>query len=155
MGAVAYTSSKAAKDYYDSLIEQEKTHVSYKPKLEEATIREIYYKKGFRGKVLNNVVKQIISDRKLWVETLMCEQHRMSSVEFENPFRSAGVVGTSTIVGSLIPLIPFFIFNVKTSIIVSLILAGVSLFLVGALKAKLSIGGWKRSGTELMIIGLR
>ncbi len=100
MAAVAYTSSKAAKDYYSSI------------------------------------------------------KHKLHLSEFENPFRSAVNVGTSTIIGSLIPLIPFFFLNVKPAIITSLIFSAVILFLVGALKAKLSIGSWKKSGFELMIIGI-
>ena len=154
MAAVAYTSSKAAKDYCESIIEEEKIEVSNKPRLEESKIREIYYKKGFRGKALNEIVKNITSNKKLWAETLLLEEHKIISGEFENPLRSAWVVGFSTIIGSLIPLMPFFFFNVKVSMITSLILAGVVLFVVGALKAKLSIGSWKRSGLELMIIGI-
>ncbi len=100
MAAVAYTSSKAAKDYYTSI------------------------------------------------------KHKLHFAEFENPFRSAVNVGTSTIIGSLIPLIPFFFLNVKPAIITSLIFSAVILFLVGALKAKLSIGSWKKSGFELMVIGI-
>ncbi|MBI2148387.1 VIT1/CCC1 transporter family protein [Candidatus Woesearchaeota archaeon] len=154
MAAVAYTSSKAAKDYYESIVQEEKTHVSYKPKLEKDTIKEIYYKKGFRGKVLNQIVKHIISNKELWVETLLSEKHKVSKEEFKNPLKSAWIVGISTVIGSSIPLAPFFIFNVKTGIITSLIFAALILYIVGALKAKLSIGSWKRSGLELMIIGI-
>ena len=74
--------------------------------------------------------------------------------EFGDPLKSAWNVGISTIVGSLIPLIPFFIFSIKGAIVFSLVLSALVLFCVGALKAKLSIGNWKRSGFELMIIGI-
>ena len=151
MAAVAYTSSKAAKDYYKSITEEERQYVRKKPKLEEKTIREIYYKKGFRGKILNLVVKQITKDKKLWAETLLLEEHK---IEFESPLKSGWIVGISTLFGSLIPLIPFFFLPVKIGIITSLILAAFSLFIVGALKAKLSIGNWKRSGIEMTIIGI-
>jgi len=100
MTAVAYTSSKAAKDYYHSI------------------------------------------------------KHKLHLCEIESPLRSAWVVGISTIIGSLIPLIPFFFFSIKNAIISSLVFSGMILFIVGAFKAKLSIGDWKRSGLELMIIGL-
>ena len=154
MAAVAYTSSKAAKDYYHSIVEEEKTHVIIQPKLEKKEIEEIYSKKGFKGKILRELVKHITSHKDLWIETLLSEKHKISKNEFEHPIKSAWIVGFSTIIGSLIPLFPFFIFNVKTGIIISLVLAAIILFIVGALKAKLSIGSWKRSGIELMTIGL-
>ncbi|MBS3152470.1 VIT1/CCC1 transporter family protein [Candidatus Woesearchaeota archaeon] len=154
MAAVAYTSSKAAKDYYYSIIKEEQTHVSYKPKLEENEIKQIYYKKGFRSKELNNIVKHITSNKKLWVETLLLEKHKISKVEFENPLKSGWIVGISTIIGSLIPLTPFFFLNVKTGIITSIVFSAAALFIVGAIKAKLSIGNWKKSGMEIMTIGI-
>ena len=88
------------------------------------------------------------------VETMLLEEHRITPEEFSNPLKSAWIVGISTLIGSLIPLIPFFLFSVKVGIIIALVLAAVALFVVGALKAKLSIGNWKRSGLELMIIGI-
>lgn len=100
MGAVAYTSSKAAKEYYTSI------------------------------------------------------KHKLHLRELEDPIKSAWIVGISTIIGSLIPLVPFFIFSVKNAIIVSVVFSALILFFVGALKAKLSIGSWKRSGFELMTIGI-
>lgn len=154
MAAVAYTSSKAAKNYYESMVNEEKKEVLHKPKLEKKIIKDIYYKKGFRGRTLNSIVKKITSDRKLWAETLLLEEHKISTSGFENPLKSAWIVGSSTVVGSLIPLVPFFFLSVKIGIITALVLSAITLFFVGALKAKLSIGNWKRSGLELMIIGI-
>ena len=93
-------------------------------------------------------------NKKLWAETLLLEEHKITSSEFESPLKSGWIVGISTLFGSLIPLIPFFFLPVKIGIITSLILAAFSLFIVGASKAKLSIGNWKRSGIEMTIIGI-
>ncbi|MBS3168485.1 VIT1/CCC1 transporter family protein [Candidatus Woesearchaeota archaeon] len=112
MSAVAYTSSKAAKEYENSLIKEDK--------------------KG----------------------SLKFREHKALLKEFNNPLKSAGVVGLSTLIGSIIPLVPFFFFSVKIGILFSLVFSATVLFLVGALKAKLSIGNWKKSGFELMVIGL-
>ncbi len=114
MMAVAYTSSRAAKDYYGSMINEDRKHFN----------------------------------------KLMLKEHRVLLKEFNNPIKGAFVVGFSTLVGSLIPLIPFFLFTIKISIVVSIIISALALFIVGAVKAKLSLGNWKRSGIELMIIGI-
>ena len=50
MAAVAYTSSKAAKDYFNSMVSEEEKVWKNKPRIAESEIREVYYKKGFRGK---------------------------------------------------------------------------------------------------------
>lgn len=154
MAAVAYTSSKATKDYYEGMTQEETEYVSTKAKLESNEIRQIYYNKGFRGKILNDIVKKVTSDKKLWVETLLADKHKISKEEFKNPLKSTWVIGLATVIGSLIPLVPFFLFSVKTGIIASLLFSGLALFVVGALKAKLSIGSWKKSGLEMMVIGI-
>lgn len=99
MGAVAYTSTKAAKEYYLGLA-------------------------------------------------------RRVPREYEDPLASGMVVGFSAIAGSLVPLLPFFFLPVTASVWLSLIICTLSLFMVGAVKAKVTVGTWWRSGVELMLIGM-
>src|SRR5713226_4120743 len=49
MGAVAYTSTLADADFYDSEQEREYRHVEAAPTLERDEVRTIYQNKGFRG----------------------------------------------------------------------------------------------------------
>jgi len=74
--------------------------------------------------------------------------------EYENPKKSAFIVGFSAIIGSLIPLFPFFFLSVKSAIIVALVLSALSLFITGTIKAKLTVGNQFRSGLEMLIIGM-
>ena len=66
MAAVAYTSTKAAKSYYLSQLKKEEDEIKDMPRLEKKEIYDIYYKKGFRGKLLNDIVKKITSNKKVW-----------------------------------------------------------------------------------------
>ena len=154
MGAVAYTSSKAAKEYYQSRIKEEEEEIKEQPKIEIKQIRDLYYEKGFRGKLLNSIVNKITSNKKTWAKTIMQEEHNLNPEEYEKPLSVAAIVGLATVIGSIIPILPFFLLNIKNGIITSLIFSAIILFIVGALKAKLSIGNWKRSGLELMLIGI-
>ena len=78
----------------------------------------------------------------------------MYPAEFRKPMQSAVIVGIASVVGSLIPLIPFFFFTAKESMVTALGISGVALFFLGAVKAKLTIGDWKKSGFEILAIGL-
>ena len=77
MAAVAYTSSKAAHEFYQSQVEKEKKEIKEIPHMEVQEIRDIYYKKGFRGKQLEHIVKKITSNKKLWLETMMAEELKL------------------------------------------------------------------------------
>lgn len=153
MAAVAYTSTKAAHDYYEKELESERREVVEKP--EEATreIRDIYRQKGFRGPLLAAVIKKITSDKKVWVDTMMTEELRLSKEDYVSPFRSATVVGIACVVGTLIPLVPFFFLSVSSGMLASFVISVAILFVVGAVKARATVGSWWKSGFEMAAIG--
>ena len=153
MAAVAYTSTKAAHEFYISQLEREKKEIKEIPHMEVQEIENIYYKKGFRGKQLNDIVKKITSNKKLWLETMMAEELKLLPEDYEKPLKSSFVVGLSAVVGSLVPVLPFFVLPVRLGMAYALIMSVLVLFIVGAVKAKVTIGNWKRSGLEMAIVG--
>ncbi len=153
MGAVAYTSSKASHEFYLSQLNLEKNSIKKLKRFEIKEIKNLYYKKGFRGKELDNIINKITSNKSLWLKTIMEEEIRLTD-SFSNPIRNAIIVLLASFIGSLIPLIPFFFFSVKTGIIVSFVISTIALFILGASKGKMTYGNWKKSGLELAFIGI-
>ncbi len=154
MGAVAYTSTMASSDLYDSEKEREYRHIRLVPELEVEEIRALYTRKGFQGETLDKIVEVITSNQDVWVEVMMSEEHQLPPPEREGgAIKSALVVGISAIIGSLIPLIPFVFIPVGISMLVSIITAALTLFLFGAYKAKVTVGHPGKSGLEMALIG--
>jgi len=153
MAAVAYTSTKAAHEFYESQLQREKQEIREIPHMEVQEIRDIYYKKGFRGNQLESIVKKITSNKKLWLDTMMAEELRLFPEDYEKPFKSAFVVGVSAIIGSLIPVVPFLMLPVKLGMVYALLLSVISLFAVGVAKSKITIGYWAKSGIEMAVVG--
>ena len=149
MAAVAYTSKRAEQSFYKSELAREKREIKDVPELEKEEIREIYRQKGFSGKLLEDVTEKITSKFELGLQP----------VETKHALRSGVVVGVAAFVGSLIPLIPFFLFTtfdltVSEAIRISLVISALTLFIVGAYKAKTTVGDWKKSGLEIAVIGI-
>ncbi len=153
MAAVAYTSTLADADYYESEREREYRHIQDVPNLEQEEIRDIYAKKGFRGELLDRIVATVTANKDVWVAVMMAEEHQLTPVNRRHALRSAAIVGVSAIIGSLLPLMPFFFLPVQTSMILSVVLAAVVLFLVGAYKARIYVGSPGKSGLEMAVIG--
>jgi vacuolar iron transporter family protein len=153
MAAVAYTSAKAQEDYYKSEENRELREIIDTPKIETQEVYDIYYKKGFRGKMLLDIVKKITSSKNMWVEIMMREELGLGK-EFTSPLKALLVVGLATIFGSFIPLIPFLLFSVKTAILWSIIISAIGLFITGAVEGKMTVGKWLKNGLQLMIIGM-
>lgn len=153
MGAVAYTSTRAVNDLYLSEREREYRHIHLAPDVEIEEIRDIYQRKGFEGEALDKIVEVITSNHDVWVNVMMSEEFQMTPPEKSRALGTAVIVGFSALVGSLIPLFPFFFWSVRLSIWFSIVVAALTLFLVGVYKARVTIGKPFRSGLQMAMIG--
>lgn len=154
MAAVAYTSRKAHQDIYESERKREHRHVDIVPDIERDEIREIYRQKGFKGKLLERIVDVITANKDIWVEVMMAEELQLSPVHRGQALHAAGIVGLSSLIGSLIPVVPFFILPLMEALMISVVISGMTLFATGAYKAYITIGRPTRSGLEMAAIGL-
>jgi len=158
MAAVAYTYTRAQQSLYEGELAREKREIEETPQEEKEELRDLYRQKGFSGKLLDEVVEKIASDKNVWLDEMMKSELSLSLVETKKAFISSAVVGLAAVVGSLIPMIPFFLLpfaqmSINQAIWWSLIISAIALFILGAYKAQTSIGDWRKSGAEIAIIG--
>jgi predicted membrane protein (TIGR00267 family) len=159
MGGVAYTSALADRDYYLAQLEKERREVDELPEVEREEVRQIFRDKGLHGELLERVVDEITSDKETWVDVMMRDELHLAPVTSQGIVRRSLVTGFSTLIGSLIPLVPFsfvplFGMSVTTATILAVPLAAAVLFGVGAYKAITLVGDWRLSGLEMTIIGM-
>jgi predicted membrane protein (TIGR00267 family) len=153
MGAVAYTTTLADADHYQSELEREYRHIQEIPKLETQEIRDIYKNKGFGGDLLERIVDTVTASKDVWVAVMMAEEHQLAPVDRKQAFRAAWIVGLSAIISSLVPLAPFMLLSVATSMWASVVVTALVLFAIGAYKARVTVGKPMRSGIEMAAIG--
>jgi predicted membrane protein (TIGR00267 family) len=84
---------------------------------------------------------------------MMSEELQLQPVDRKTALRSAIIVGIAAMIGSLIPLVPFIFLPVSTSILVAIGLSALVLFVVGAIKARMTVGHPGKSGLEMAVIG--
>jgi predicted membrane protein (TIGR00267 family) len=154
MGAVAYTSTLADADFYESEREREYRHIQDVPKLERNEIRQIYAEKGFTGDSLEHIVDTITANKDVWVAVMMAEEHQLTPTSRKVALRSSIIVGVSAIIGSIIPLFPFIFLPIFTSMWMSMLISALVLFGVGAYKARMTVGHPGKSGIEMAMIGM-
>lgn len=153
MAAVAYTSAKAESDYYYSMREKEALEIEELPEIEREEVKVMFMRKGFKGKELESAVNATCRDKEKWLDTMMAEELGLGEPEKGKPLKDSAVVGFSSLIGSFLPILPFFILPVQPSMWVSLGAAIAILFTTGAVKARMTIGNWKKEGIELAAIG--
>lgn len=154
MGGVAYTSALAERDYYLAEQAREEREIEELPEVETEEIREIFKEKGLKGETLERVVKDITSDKKVWLDVMMRDELHLTPVATKGLVWRATITGVSTLIGSLIPLVPFLFLPVVPATLVAVPLCAVVLFGVGAYKAITLVGDWRLSGLQMVIIGM-
>lgn len=155
MAAVVYTSKLSQADYYTSEYEREKWEIDHLSEGEKEEIRQLYASYGFSGEILDNIVDIITSDKKIWLKVMMEQELKLRPIERKDALPAAGIVGISALIGSFIPLAPFFFLSIGWSIALSLTVSSITLFIVGLYKAKQTLGRkLARSGLEMMVIGM-
>jgi len=155
MAAVAYTSKIAEADYYKSEYEREKWEIEHVPEGEKEEIKALYENYGFKGKILDEIIERITKDPKIWLKVMMEQELKLEEIDRKQVLPDGVLVGISALIGSFIPLLPFFFFKVQSAIYISLIITSITLFLIGFYKAKQTLGRQLlQQGLEMMIIGM-
>ena len=156
MGAVAYTSTLAKRKQYLKAVEHEESVIREAPKLERDEVRRVFQSWGYPGERLERATNAIVSNPKAWLAFLMSYELNLEPIDESEPRSSFLVVLGSTIVGSLIPLIPYLLLdgNVLGSAVASVVLSGAVLFFIGFYEARTTVGSLWRSGLQMAIIGL-
>ena len=155
MAAVAFTSTQAESEKYQSIYKKQQNFITANPESETSDVKTVFKKWGFEGALLDEATKKITSNKESWIKFLMSEELDLAKINKEKPFYTALVVGLAAFAGSLIPLLPFFILqDIKFAVFLSVGISSLVLFVGGFIKAKVTIGGPIKSGLELLVIGI-
>jgi len=152
MGLGEYVSSKSEYNYIKNEIKREKAEIELFPEEEKQEVRNYFEKMGLEGNTLDTCIDSITSDKKRWLNFLL--KSELGLEEPESPLLGAFLTFISFIIGSLIPQIPYFLDLGFLSLIISTIMSFGSLFLVGALKTKITGERKIKGALEMLIIGI-
>ena len=158
MASANYQAIKAKMEFIDMKQKQEEWEIDNKRDQEKEEIRTIYREKGFKGQLLEDIVRIITSRRKVWVDTMMREELGLIKDD-KKPIDSS----TSTFIGfnavGVIPLIPFVVFLIfdfdvtSNTFFYSILSVIVAFLLVGMIKGKIVKKSMIQSGISTIIIG--
>ena len=154
MGAVGWTSALSERDYYQAERARERAEIDATPEAERQELRDIYAAKGFAGNLLDQVVDTITANRDRWLATMMDEELHLQPVESPDILRSAIVITIATLIGHLIPLVPFLCMPTTSALITAIVLSALVLFGVGVYEAVTLVGNWRTKGLQMVLIGL-
>lgn len=152
MGLGNYLGTKSEVDYIRRERKTENWETEHLPDLEKKEIETIYRRKGFKGKELQRVVAVITGNKKVWVDTMMTEELGLPTEKSEHPVKNGVATFISFALAGLSPLLPY-IFGIPEAFNVSIMVTGLTLFLVGSLRSLITKKPWFVAGLEMLLVG--
>ena len=151
MAASNYLGTRAEHDDWRRLEEIEKRHIELAPEGEREEVRQIFERKGFRGKDLQRIVELTTADRERWVRTMLVDEYGLPHA-VRSPWTAAVCTFTAFVVCGLAPLVPY-IFGSQHSLVISVTLTGAVFVFIGSIKSKWSTDSWWHSGLTTFLVG--
>jgi VIT1/CCC1 family predicted Fe2+/Mn2+ transporter len=151
-----YLSTKSEQEYHKAERKRESWEVDNFPESEKQEMIQIYKNKGYAEKEAMQMVKIMAKKKESFVDVMMVEELGILEND-ENPMKNALITFFSFAMFGLVPLVAYLIsllFNVKMDdFLIASILTGLTLFVLGALKTRVTGKNWFNSGLEMLLVG--
>lgn len=154
MGAGAWLASKSETELRQAEIAHERREILEDPEHEMEELSLLYQLKGFSEAEANDIARRISTDTELFVKTMAQEELGFHDDEDSGHWKSAMIGSVSTLVGGVVPLIPFFFVSGLWAIIAAAVVSIVAHFAVGAAKSLVTARNWFSSGIEMTMAGV-
>lgn len=154
MAVSNFESVKAQHEFMENIKKKEEEHIRLIPEGELEEIRQIFRQKGFEGDTLEEIVKTISSDQKIWIDTMLMEEHGLQKTAVK-PWKSGAITFFAFLAAGTIPLIPLFIteWDIQHQFTLSAVLAGIVFFSIGTLKSLFLAKPFFISGLSTLLTG--
>ncbi|MGH1371201.1 MAG: VIT1/CCC1 transporter family protein [Cellvibrionaceae bacterium] len=157
MAASNFLGTRAENAYRESMREREEAEIDAYPEGEIEEVRQIFALKGFEGQALEDLVAAITANRKVWVDTMMHEEHGLNP-EDSNAWWSAGATFIAFLAAGFLPLLTFVVNffmpdMIESPFLISTGLTFLAFVLVGLAKGHFTRGSYFISAVETLVVG--
>jgi VIT1/CCC1 family predicted Fe2+/Mn2+ transporter len=152
-----YLSTKAEIEYNEIEREREAWEVEHYPEGEKQEMIELYMAKGMSEEDARSMTEILARNKETWIDVMMVEELGILQKD-ESPLNNALVTFFSFLIFGFIPLIAYVLSTFvpgmqDMAFLLACILTGLTLFVLGALKVKVTEKNWFASGLEMLIVG--
>ena len=153
MGVGAWLAARSTSEIAEATIAQERKELEEHPGEEQEELSLFYQLKGLSKEEADDFVAKLARNPAAMLNTLIAEE--FGGMEHgRNPW-TAGIAGlTSTGIGAIIPVLPFFFVGGTAGLAIAFAVSLVAHFAVGAAKSLFTLRSWWSSGLEMTAAGL-
>ncbi|MGE0818567.1 MAG: VIT1/CCC1 transporter family protein [Candidatus Nanopelagicales bacterium] len=151
MAAGEYTSVASQSELAEQEFENERRELSRNPDAEAKELAEIWVARGIDRGLAVEMASQLAKNPDAALEVHAREELGMAPGELPSPWLAAGSSFLSFVVGAIIPVLPYA-FG-ATTLVWSLVLSLIGLFVAGAIVSRVTARSWWFSGLRQLFVG--
>ena len=152
MGSSGFLAAKSEAEVAARQIAIEKEELRLMPDLEEQELAIILEAKGLKPERARKTAAKMMSDPALALRTKVQEELGITEPAV-TPLADGIVTGIATLVGAVIPIVPFLLMESGTAIWVSLVISMAAHFGVGAARSVFTGRSIWASGRDMFVVG--
>ena len=153
MASGEFVSVRSQREFYEHQLELERSELEQFPDAERAELAVIYEAKGLSAEDADRIARTLIADPELALDTMAREELGLNPDELGSPVGAALSSFAAFAAGALVPVVPLWMLPAGPAVLVSIALAAIALFLVGALLSLFTGRGAWTSGLRMLGIG--
>jgi len=151
MAVGEYVSVASQSDLARAEIEVERHELRHNAAAEQAELADLYMSRGVDRELALEVSRQLSRDPEQALEIHAREELGVSAEHLPSPYVAAGSSFVSFSVGAALPLLPFVLG--ASALWPAAIIAGLALFVAGAVVARITARPWWYGGLRQLILG--
>lgn len=153
MGVGAWLAARSSNEIAEATIAQERKELEIHPAEEVEELSLFYQLKGLSQAEADDFVAKLARSQEAMLEALTAEEFG-GLEQGKNPW-NAGLAGlTSTAIGAIVPVIPFFFLGGVAGLVTAFAVSLLAHFGVGAAKSLFTLRSWWFSGLEMTLAGV-
>ena len=152
MGASGYLAAKSEAEVHAHDIEMERYEIRLMPDIEEDELALIYEAKGLAPDQARSTAQALMVDPEKALATKVREELDISDSAV-TPLKDGLVTGVATLIGAIIPILPFLFSSTRWAIWISLSISMLAHFGVGAARSVFTGRGIWASGRDMFVVG--
>lgn len=154
MATGAYLSLKSELDQYERVRKEELQEIADDPEIEREEIRQAYAAKGLQGAELDQMTTLLTSNKDVWLDTMMVEEHGMTREASAQPVLHGFMTFVSFVIFGSIPLLPYVLRMVaEQRFPVAIVSTFVSLLCLGLARSYVTRERLVRGAVEVVMVG--
>ena len=153
MATGAFLAERSEGEVAAANVERERQEVMDHLEEEIEEVSLFYQLKGIDKEMADNLAAQLAKNPDALLK-LHAPEELGATETSGNPVQAAIAAGVSTLIGAMVPVVPFFWLRGSTGVITAAVVSLIAHFLVGASKALFTLRSWWSAGLEMTLAGI-